>query len=95
MSTGTDGHALCAIERKKGRHRKEIGSLWTYLGGGIVQHGRDDALLEGGQRLGDLFLLGRGREAKRGGRYMRDVKNMNAWRSKIKVHSGDYGTRGG
>jgi len=55
---------------KKGRHKKEIGSLWTYLGGGIVQQGRDDALLEGGQRLGDLFLLGWGREAKRWG-YMR------------------------
>jgi hypothetical protein len=28
----------------------------TYLGGGIVQHRRDDALFKGRQRLGDLVF---------------------------------------
>jgi hypothetical protein len=63
----------CANEKEKGRRKKKKGHIqvitfvWAYLGGGIVQHGRDDALLEGGQRLGDLFLGGWGRKARRGG----------------------------
>ena len=41
-------------------------NLVHYLGGGVVHHGADDALLKGGQGLGDL-CVGRARGKGEGG----------------------------